>query len=214
MPHVIHSHVSVDSVVCELVRHDTTAWSQRSASRSNRASSASATLPTGIVDQYVQTIGVLLDLLGHLLNFGPVGNITLYPACLGCGGFAQVLFDCFIGAVDDLFGDGKDKDLGYVVLEERVRTAVADAFGSYSPDAGISKLSGVVCWQTVDTEGRNTSCNNSNLAILRWYLINRELELCPCGLLGDAAKVLGNGVANGVHDWACGTRCVALVWEE
>lgn len=109
MPHMIQSHVSVHTIVCELVSHDSAG---------------------GVVDQDVKSVVLFLDLLGHVLGSRPVGYIALEPFRLIRGLLAQVLGDGFFGSVNSLLGYGQNVDLGNVVFQERVGAAVSNALTS------------------------------------------------------------------------------------
>lgn len=119
MAHVIHSHMPVDTVVSELVGHDT---------------------PRSIIHQNIKTICVVLDLLSDLLDALPVAHVALEPfrapGLLG----TEVFCDGILGAVDDFLGDGEDVNLGYVMLEEGVSDAVADAFAAPGDDGYLACL--------------------------------------------------------------------------
>lgn len=79
MAHVVECHVSVEAVLGNLLRHDTS---------------------RGVVDQNVQSISRVADFFRHLDDLLPVAKVALHPVCALGSFFAQVLLDGISGTFD------------------------------------------------------------------------------------------------------------------
>jgi hypothetical protein len=83
--HVVYGHVPVDAIVCEVGAHD----------------SASA-----VVDEDVNTVGVVLDCLGHLFGSSPVTQVALHPLDAIGLVLSELIGDNGFCTVHDVFGGG------------------------------------------------------------------------------------------------------------
>ena len=101
---VVDGHVSVDPIIGKLVSHYP---------------------PRCVVDQDVDTIGLLGDLVGDMHGLAEVRKIDLEPDHLLGGSFTKLFCHGFCGAIDDFFGWSKDEDFGNALVQEGVRATVA-----------------------------------------------------------------------------------------
>ena len=106
MAHMAHSHVSVHAIFCKLEGHN-------SASR--------------IVDQDVESVCGIADLLGDLHNSLPVTQVALNPLRSRSLVLAQLLLHGISCAINDLFGDTQNEQLGYVLGKKSVRASISDS---------------------------------------------------------------------------------------
>lgn len=109
MTHRVQRHVSIDTIIGKLIRHDP---------------------PRRIIHKNIQSIRGPLDLLPSILHLLPIGHIALDPFRPISLLLTEFLRNSPFSACDDLLRDGEDEDFGDVVLEERVGHAVADALAS------------------------------------------------------------------------------------
>lgn len=130
MAKVVHRHVSIDAVVCELIGHDSAA---------------------SVVDENIQTIGRVLDLLGGFLGLGPVTQVTLDPD--GAVGYflAKFLGERLVGVVDNVFGHGEDVQLFDIMTEQNVGDAVANTLAATGHNSDLA-------FQAWDIVKREPSC--------------------------------------------------------
>ena len=118
---MIQSHVSIDAVVSELVRHDA---------------------PASIVDEDIQAVRRVLDLVGDFADFLPVTEVAVLPDGLVSRSLAEVLGYGLLGALDHILGHRKDEELADVVLEQRVGDSVSNTFTSPRDYRHLARLVG------------------------------------------------------------------------
>ena len=90
------AYVAVDPIVGELIGHDPS---------------------SGIVDENVNPVRLLLDDVGCFHHLSPVAEITLQPDNLLRCCLSHFLFDRIDCFIYHFFGKGQDEDLRYVVRE-------------------------------------------------------------------------------------------------
>lgn len=106
MPHMVQRHMPIDSVICELVRHDPS---------------------RGIIEQDIDSIRRTANLFRDLSHALPIAQVTLDP--LGSVGLllSHLRSDGVDSAFDNIFGDAEDVQFRDIAGEESMCDTVADA---------------------------------------------------------------------------------------
>ena len=109
--------MTVDTVVCDLICHDT---------------------PSSIVDQDINSVSAASDHVCRLFRLLPVREITLQPCDFLSSFRSHLFFNSLQRVVDYLLGHRQNEKLLKAMREKGVSAAIADAFRSTRDDCNLS----------------------------------------------------------------------------